>query len=266
MTLRKLLISSQPVSVEQLQLALQWQYDLLRNSRVDQSSSDLHNDTMEDLQHSSSEPELMGSGDVPPSESKLLSLGSFDSGFGQLEAHVGRGGMDDIGDPMSPGLRQPQIQEEMVCSVSDCGPKESDFGSVGNSSRASVQAPPKGQVNAMNLEIKENCSAASTTNRWLSPPADDGENSYTVTITPSPTPQRRGSHDASDLNAASTPSRDQPTQTESQSSLEDPKLSLFENLLSGTITEGDGRSTEEAPTLLRDIHDLHRQKPDAASR
>uniref|UniRef100_A0A3P9L3Z6 Uncharacterized LOC101162803 n=1 Tax=Oryzias latipes TaxID=8090 RepID=A0A3P9L3Z6_ORYLA len=265
MTLRKLLISSQPVSVEQLQLALQWQYDLLRNSRVDQSSSDLHNDTMEDLQHSSSEPELMGSGDVPPSESKLPSLGSFDSGFGQLEAHVGRGGMDEIGDPMSPGLRQPQIQEEMVCSVSDCGPKESDFGSVGNSSRASLQAPPKGQVNAMNFEIKENCSAASSTNTWLSPPADDAENSYTVTITPSSTPQRRGSHDASDLNAASTPSRDQPTQTESQSTLEDPKLSLFENLLSGTITEGDKRSTEEAPTLLRDIHDLHRQKPDAAS-
>ncbi|XP_036066420.1 uncharacterized protein LOC112157760 isoform X3 [Oryzias melastigma] len=240
MTLRKLLISSGPVPVEQLQLALQWQYDLLRSSRVKPSSD---SDTVEELQHSSSEPELRGGG--------LPSLGSFDSGFGQLEAPVGRGGMDGIGEAVSPGRRQPQIQEE-ICSVSDCDPEELGFGSVGNSSRASIRAPPKGQADAVNFEIKVKRSAAPPTNPWLSLPVDDLEDSYTVTITPNPTPQRTGSHDASELHAAST-------QTESRSSVEDPEVGRT-GIPSSTIAEGgDERSTE-------DSYDLHGQKADAASR
>ncbi|XP_073349468.1 uncharacterized protein [Pagrus major] len=102
MTLRKLLISSGPVAVAHLQLALQWQYELLRSSHVNHSSAEgATNRTDKGVSKEASHllktsPSAAVSGMVS-TEGKPLSLSSFDSGFdgagsSQLEARGGRGG------------------------------------------------------------------------------------------------------------------------------------------------------------------------------
>ncbi|CAJ1077516.1 uncharacterized protein LOC117823778 [Xyrichtys novacula] len=290
-TLRKLLLSSGPVSVGHLQLALQWQYELLRSNHVDPFPADgSTNRTAQEVPDMSKCESVKGAADlltasspaaVPglvSAEGKPASLSSFDSGFdgagsSQLETR----------DCMRPALRQPQTHREILCSVSDCEDlrEEFDLGSVGNSSRASIHIIPKASVESLNFEIKVKRSAALPSNPWLSLPVDDLENSYTVTITQNSTPQQR------DLQLQPSRSRDQPTQTDvpsssqpsgtqtrdwllhSQSSLDDPELSPVRNILSSTITDQRDKSactTVEVPTLLWDSYDLHDQEQDSVDR
>lgn len=240
-------------------------------------------------------------------EGKPPSLSSFDSGFegagnSQLEACRGREGVEvwskltETRDSARLVLNQPQILKDNIASVSHSeDPKEEfDLGSVGNSSRASIQIVPKETVESLNFEIKVKRSAALPSNPWLSLPVDNLENSYTVTITPNPTPKRRNSqsHECSDPSGNATNSnrsRDQPTQTEvfnstksrrskirdwilhSQSSFDDSELSPISNILSSTITDGTEHqksmcTTEEIPTLLWDSYDLHEQNQDSMDR
>ncbi|XP_041660757.1 uncharacterized protein LOC121521087 [Cheilinus undulatus] len=284
LTLRKLLVSSGPVSVAQLQQALQWQYELLRSGHVHPSSADgttnRKNQDVSDLNNCEgvTEAALLAASPAAVSvaaEGKPASLSSFDSGFD------GAGSSPlEIRDSVRPASIQPQTHRENVCSVSDCEDlrDEFDFGSVGNSSRASIQIIPKVCVESLNFEIKVKRSAALPSNPWLSLPVDDLENSYTVTITQNPAPQKRDLQSPSESGSLSSRSlKDQPTQTEvmnssktrdwvlhSQSGLDDPDLSPIRNVLSSTITEQRERSTctEGVPTLLWDSYDLHEQQPD----
>ncbi|XP_070844132.1 uncharacterized protein [Chaetodon trifascialis] len=315
MTLRKLLISSGPVAVSHLQLALQWQYEFLRQSHVKHSCSDgPTNRTAKDVQDlvkCESGPEaahLLGTSPstavpgVVSAEGKHPSLSSFDSGFdgagsSQVEAWAGRDGVEGLSrlagtrDSMRLVLSQPEIHTETISSVSDSKDlkEEFDFGSVGNSSRASFQIIPKVTTEFLNFEIKVKRSAALPSNPWLSLPVDDLENSYMVTITQNPTQQKRDlqCHDPSDpctsANQANR-SQDHPTQTvvssstqsrgpqsrdwklHSQSSLENPEFSPICNILSSTITDEKDKSictTEGIPTLLWDSYDLHDHNQDS---
>nr|XP_046228181.1 uncharacterized protein LOC124050094 [Scatophagus argus] len=313
MTLRKLLTSSGPVAVGHLQLALQWQYELLRSSYVNQSSADsAANRASKDVKdftkcesgkeatHLCRTSASTAAAGMVSAEGKPPSLSSFDSGFdgagsSQLEASGGREGVEGLSrltgtrDTGRPVLIQHQIHKENICSVSDSDDhrEEFDFGSVGNTSRASIQIIPKVTVESLNFEIKVKRTAALPSNPWLSLPVDNLENSYTVTITQNPTPQKRDllfCDNSSTTTNESNRCRDQPTQTEvlnsmesrglqssswmlhSQSSLEDPELSPICNILSSTITDGRDKSintTEGIPTLLWDSYDLHDQKQDS---
>ncbi|XP_068565129.1 uncharacterized protein si:ch211-241j12.3 [Cebidichthys violaceus] len=292
LTLRKLLMSSRPVAVGHLQLALQWQYELLRSGRVNQSSADgATNGATTDVQDvggcegGTEAARLLATSATAVSaaaaaEGKPPSLSSFDSGFdgaasSQPEAWGGREGASV----------RPRVHKEITSSASDC----EDGGSVGSSSGASIQIVPKVTADSLNLEIKVKRSAALPNNPWLSLPVDDLENSYTVTITQNPTPQKRElpSRNPPDPRTSadqSDGSRDRPAQTEvlsgtrpagpqsgdwtmhSQSSVEDPELSPVRHLLSSTITDGRDKSvctTEGIPTLLWDSYDLHDQNNDA---
>lgn len=284
-------MSSGPVAVGHLQLALQWQYELLRSGRVNHSSAGgATNGATKGVQHvgkcesGTEEARLLVTSATAVSaaaaEDKPPSLSSFDSGFdgaasSQPEAWGGREG----------AVSQPEIHKGITASVSDC----EDGGSVGSSSGASVQIVPKVTVDSLNLEIKVKRSAALPNNPWLSLPVEDLENSYTVTITQNRTPQKRElpSYNPPDPRTSadqSDGSRDQPTQTEalsgprprgtqsghwtmcSQSGVEDPELSPVRHLLSSTITDGRDKSictTEGIPTLLWDSYDLHHQNDDA---
>ncbi|KAI9517156.1 hypothetical protein NQZ68_008412 [Dissostichus eleginoides] len=294
MILRKLLMSSGPVAVGPLQRALQWQYELLGNSQFAPPPPDdgASNRTAKEVQDLTNGVKEQKAAHLPQTvsasaEGKAPSLSSFDSGFDgaggcQLEAWGGREGVESL--CTSAGIRdsvrlassQPQIHEENISSVSDAEDLREEFGSLGNSSRASIHIIPKVTVDSLNLEIKVKRSAALPSNPWLSLPVDNLENSYTVTITQNPTPHK------GDLQLdGSDPCRfrDQPTQTDvlsrtqptdwalhSQSSLEDPELSPIRKVLSSTITEGRERSiltTEGGPTLLWDSYDLHEQVQDA---
>ncbi|KAK5853357.1 hypothetical protein PBY51_007149 [Eleginops maclovinus] len=291
MTLRKLLMSSGPVAVGQLQRALQWQYELLRSSHVYLPPADgASNRTTEEVQDLTVKEKKVSH--LPQTvsataEGKPPSLSSFDSGFdgagsSQLEAWGGREGVEGlctslgIRDSVRPASSQPEIHKESLSSVSDPEDLREEFGSLGNSSRASIHIVPKVTVDSLNLEIKVKRSAALPSNPWLSLPVDNLENSYTVTITQNPTPHKNDPQsDPSDPCSC----RDQPTQTDvlsrtqptdwalhSQSRLEDPDLSPIRNVLSSTITEGREHSictTEGGGTLLWDSYDLHEQNQDA---
>lgn len=308
-------MSSGPVAVSHLQLALQWQYDLLRSSHVNHSSVDSATygaakdikgltkcESGKEVAHLlRTSPSTAVSGLVS-AEGKPPSLSSFDSGFegagsSQLEACGGREGVEGLSrltetrPSVRPVLSQPQIQQDNIASVSDSEDhrEEFDFGSVGNSSRASIQIIPQATMESLNFEIKVKRSAAPPSNPWLSLPVDNLENSYTVTVTPNPVPQKPDLqfHVPSDpcMNAKQpNRCRDQPTQTEvlsstqsresrsrdwilhSQSSLEHPEISPICNILSSTITDGRDKSmctTEGIPTLLWDSYDLHEQNQDS---
>lgn len=158
-----------------------------------------------------------------------------------------------------PALIQPQIEEETASGLSDCD----GFGSLGNSSRASIHLVPKvglNSINSLNFEIKVKRSAALPSNPWLSLPVDDLENAYTVTITPKPhkdynSHDSSGSHIKSDLHfQAEDPGGP-------HSSLEDSELGLMEHVLSSTVTELS--CTEGGPTMIWDSYDLHDQYLDA---
>lgn len=282
MTLRKLLMSSGPVAVGPLQRALQWQYELLRNSPFapppDDGASNRTAREGQALTNGVKEQKAAPQTVSASAEGKPPSLSSFDSGFDgaggcQLDAWGGREGVESL--CTSAGIRDsvspPQIHEENISSVSHPEDLREPFGSSGNSSRASILIIPKVTVDSLNLEIKVKRSAALPSNPWLSLPVDNLENSYTVTITQNPTPHK------GDLQFRC---RDQPTQTDalsrtqptdwalhSRSSLEDPELSPIRKVLSSTIiTEVRERSiltTEGGATLLWDSYDLHEQVQDA---
>nr|XP_040015806.1 uncharacterized protein LOC120807635 isoform X2 [Gasterosteus aculeatus aculeatus] len=284
LTLRKLLMTSGPVAVGHLQLALQWQYELLRRGSVGSSSSaDGATEHVQDVDRGGKEAssllEKSASTVSALSEGKPPSFSSFDSGFdgagtNQPEACGG-------GDCARRAESQPGLHQENGAGVSggEDPREEFDFGSLGNSSRASIRVVPKAAVESLNLEIKVKRSAPAPNNPWLSLPIDDLENSYTVTITQNPTPQKSAlqSREPADPDQPDG-SRDQPTQTEAltgtpparplsadwrmrpQSSPED------RHILSSTITQGgDGSvcTTEGIPTLLWDSYDLRDQNPDA---
>ncbi|KAF3702527.1 Actin CyI, cytoplasmic Precursor [Channa argus] len=230
MTLRKLLISSAPVAIGHLQLALQWQYELLCNSHVNQTSaqratsSNAKNAQDSSLESPKSEHgkevsvlEASPSNNMAPgnlsAEHRPPSLSSFDSGFDgagstPLEAKGGRENVEVLPrlagtrDYLKAAMSQADIHKDNISSFTDSGDHGQvlDFSSVENSSRASIQIIPKLTVDSINLEIKVKRSAAMPNNPWLSLPVDDLENSYTVTITQNATPQTREiqSYDPSD--------------------------------------------------------------------
>ncbi|KAA8583410.1 hypothetical protein FQN60_015956, partial [Etheostoma spectabile] len=280
MTLRKLLISSGPVAVGPLQLALQWQYELLRSSHANSSADSAANGTVQDVQDltkcegAKEAAHLLGKSPstavtwMVSSEGKPPSLSSFDSGFdgaggSQLETCGGREGLEGPLFRLA-GTRdsvRPATTQHLMDNISDCEDHREEFGSVGNSSMACIQLIPKVTVDSLNLEIKVKRSAARPNNPWLSLPVDDLENSYTVTITQNQTPQKKDSqsHDASGPNQSNR-SPDPPTQTDvlsstqprgpqsrrrtlhKQSTLEDPQLSPICNILSSTITDKRDKS------------------------
>ncbi|KAK6297280.1 hypothetical protein J4Q44_G00318630 [Coregonus suidteri] len=237
---------------------------------------------------------------------KPPSLRSIDSGFdgagsSHVETGAGMEGWEGLSrvpgtrDSFRPITRQPQIHEENISSVSDSEDRrqEFDFGSVGNTSRASIQIIPKITVDSLNFVIKLKRSATLPQNPWLSLPVDDLENSYTVTITQNPSPRQRDikspnpsecSHHTDQL---SNWSRDQPTQTEvhtspqsrgaqprdsilqAQDSFKESELSPIWNALSSTITyarDGPNYTAESIPTLLWDMYDFHNSKQDTCER
>ncbi|XP_071334457.1 uncharacterized protein [Trachinotus anak] len=244
MTLRKLVTSSGPVAVAQLQQALQWQYELLRSRHVSQSCDTATDRPAQDVQDGPPESSLIqcesGNEAVRPleaspstavsglvsAEGKPPSLSSFDSGFdgagsSQLEAWGGREGAEGLSrsagtrDSARPATSHPLIQEENISSVSDL---EFDCGSLGSSSKARIQIIPKVSEDSLNFEIKVKRSAALPTNPWLSLPLDDLENMYTVTITHNPTPHKSNLQffHPSDPHTNANPnrSRDPPTKME----------------------------------------------------
>ncbi|KAG7460645.1 hypothetical protein MATL_G00200960 [Megalops atlanticus] len=357
MILRKLLTSPGAVPLNDLQLALQWQYEFLRSSQRDAErphaaglglperaqspaegsggrprdgrrcpgyTSDIHS-----RQSRGALPGLnkwdcgkeplsnVGQGTVPPL-GKPPSLSSFDSGFdgagsSHLDGGAGREGWEGLSKPhctreaFRPIVRQPQIHEENISSVSDSEDcrEEFEFGAVGGGAGAgggaSIQIIPKITLDSLNFEIKVKRSATMPKNPWLSLPVEDLENSYTVTITPTPQTPLRDAVRSPDL---SDRSRDQPTQTEaqastqtlsggeeepslagagrvqggakgrlsilqSQDSFEDSDLSPIRNVLSSTITDARDKpnsTMDSVPTLLWDTYDFHNNKQDTCER
>ncbi|KAJ3606230.1 hypothetical protein NHX12_025750, partial [Muraenolepis orangiensis] len=334
MTLRKLLISQDPAAFSDLQMALQWQYDLLRSSHVgppqDQPPAALKLDEgseQTDRSPSPSPPSHLEPGAdrsqdlcsptgpgprrprdevghrvllaTPPPTERMPSSLSSDSGFhgtgcSPLEAGSGREVWRGLPN-LTGSIRQPP-QTHTVSGVSDSEDLREafDFGSVGNSSRASIQIIPKVNFESLNFEIKVQRSATPPQNPWLSLPVDDLEKSYTVTITkntpeqqnvPEPHLSRNQSNGSRDQPNGS---RDQPTQTEvpastltngglltedrsalSQSGLGDLGLSPIRHLLSSTSTITDGKDTSDCTvegnhTLIWDSYDLHHQNHHSA--
>ncbi|XP_028996523.1 uncharacterized protein LOC114849351 [Betta splendens] len=283
--LRKLLISSGPVSLGHLQLALHWQYELLQSCHVTQTSANSA------AVHAPDRPsELSLRSEAAPSsplssDGKPLSprpSGSDGAGSSHLEAQAGNEGVAGIRSAGS----QPQVHSEDVPAVSDMF----DFGSVQHPSGASIQIIPKVTVDSLNFEIKVQRVAAPPSNPWLSLPVDDLENSYTVTITPNPTPQKRNpqrpdpsgpfsdadtSPTLGDQNGpretevlSSTPTKGQESEDwvlHSPNALEDSVLSPLSDMLSSTATDERDESvstTQGVPTLLWDSYDLHQEAVD----
>ncbi|XP_027895755.1 uncharacterized protein LOC114158457 isoform X1 [Xiphophorus couchianus] len=278
MILRTLLMSSGPVSVEQLQLALQWQYEMLHENR---NSELCLNHSDEDKGTSEGDHAVCGSGlEAGSHPAALLSAAAVGLAAADRSAQVeAPGGKDEvenfqkltrISDPTTAASGQPSMQEGGSFSVpgSEVGRK---LGSAlpANVSSASIQIIPEVQAESLNLEIMVKRSAAPPTNPWLSLPVDDLENSYTVTITPKPTPQKKLSPECSGVGRQKGGSSQCLTHTEALSCMtlqhsceDDLELSPISNVLSSTIT--DGRDTE-APNLLWDSYDLQEERPGADS-
>ncbi|KAJ0061291.1 hypothetical protein NL108_014818, partial [Boleophthalmus pectinirostris] len=271
MILRRMIMSSEPVPIAQIQVALQWQYELLQSSLVKQREHSSPIDTEPDLHfqeanprtatHRDSRVNLLGL--VTTTEGKQSSHSSFDSGFegagsSRLEGHT------VAPDFVKQTVNQPQIQEDTASTLSDSG----GFGSLGNSSRASVNIAPKATLNSLDFEIKVKRSAAHPTNPWLSLPDDDLENSYTVTITPKPSLEQKdscfsfNSQKNKELCPGSPAAHPTAWALHTQSSLEDSELSPMTHVLSSTVTEPTDQATGE-PSMLWDSYDLHEQYLDS---
>ncbi|XP_019947721.2 uncharacterized protein [Paralichthys olivaceus] len=293
MILRNLLISSGPVNVGHLQLALQWQYELLRSSHVNHADS-ARNRTTIDFQDSLLKSNLtkcesgketahpLGTSPLPEVSEMVSaagnSLSSFDSGFdgdgsSRPEAWRGREEVEGlprlavIRDCLRPAISNPQIPGEHINSVSD----PVDHRAEADSSGTSIQIVTELTEDSPNLEIKMKLSAALPSNVWLGSPVEELEN--VVIIAHRPTMQK------TDACTHSNCSPVQPTNMEasrpqsgdwiqlSQSSLDDPELSPIRNVLSSTITDGRDESTsttEGIPSLLWDSYDLYDHNQDAA--
>uniref|UniRef100_A0A3B3X4V9 CRAL-TRIO domain-containing protein n=1 Tax=Poecilia mexicana TaxID=48701 RepID=A0A3B3X4V9_9TELE len=272
MILRTLLMSSGPVSVEQLQLALQWQYEMLHgnlnselclnHSDEDKGSSERANEVCESELEAGSHPAALLSAAVVGPASADWSA--------QLEASGGKDEVENfqkltrVSDPTMAAPGQPRKQEEGNFNAPGSevdGKLDSTL--PANFSSASIQIIPKVEAESLNLEIMVKRSAAPPTNPWLSLPVDDLENSYTVTITPKPTPQKKLSPECSGLGGQEGGSSQRFSNTEALSCMklqhsceDDPELSPISNVLCSTIT--DGRETE-VPTLLWDSYE---EKPE----
>lgn len=233
--------------MDELQQALQWQYELLRSSHL--SPQPVVNSNERGLR--AEPPECYGVGTNgclllatptspaalcgPVVEGKPASLSSFDSGFdgaagsSQVETCGGRGGIVRGG--------------------------EGGAGAEGLSE----------SVHSLNFEIKVKRSAPLPSNPWLGLPVEDLEDLYTVTVTPSPTLHKRHLHFPDVPEPGEGGCRDQPTQTERSSSLEDTELSSIGKILSSTMDGGDKSlcTTEGLPTMLWDSYDLHEHKQDS---
>lgn len=305
-TLRKLLLSPEPVAVGYLQRALQWQYELLRSSY---SSADcVAVETGQDVKCKDLKemtfPRTSSAAGLVSADSTPLSLSSFDSGFdglgnGQPEVLGGRERLEDlcavteIRGAEKCTLILPQLGKDGSACISETEVHdEFDCDSVGSSSGASVQIVPKAAVDSLNFEIRVKRSTTLPSNPWLSLPVDNLENSYTITVTPNPTPQKKNHQlqeppDPFSAVGQLFGAKDQPTQTEGLSStrprasksqdcvrsvrstLEDPELSPVCHILSSTLTEERDKTlstTEGGPTLLWDSYDLHEQNQDAVDR
>lgn len=239
--------------MDELQQALQWQYELLRSSHL--SPQPVVNSNERGLRAEPPEYNGVGTGGclllatpsspaavcgpVAQAEGKPASLSSFDSGFdgapgsSQVETCGGQGGRVTAGEGGGAGVE---------------GLSES--------------------IHSLNFEIKVKRSAPLPSNPWLSLPVED---LYTVTVTPSPTLHKRHLHflDVPEPGGGAEPPagscRDQPTQTERSRSLEDTELSSIGKILSSTMDGGDKSlcTTEGLPTMLWDSYDLHEQNQDS---
>lgn len=293
-------MSSEGVSVRHLQLALQWQRELLQSSHLKHSSAHrTTNGTARDFEYEGGRKEKAHLLKISPScgasvlvlaEGKSPSINSFGLGCdgarnSQLEAGregVGLSRITETRESVDLRLAQDRPHKDNTASVSDSEDHrvEIGFGSVGNSSRTRIQIIPKSTEEALTIEITVKPSTALPSNPWLSLPVDNLENSCTVTITPILTSQKIDLHfhvpsDPSTTGRPPCTSRDQPTQTEvlntdwrlhSHSSWEDPDISPTCNILSSTIMDDREKSTctaEEFPTLLWDSYDLHEQNKDS---
>lgn len=242
------------MAVDELQQALQWQYELLRSSHL--SPRPVVNSNDRGLMAEPPQCNGVGTADSLPlaaplspavcgpvaqAEGKPASLSSFDSGFdgaagnSQVESYGGRGGRVRGG--------------------------EGGAGAEGLGE----------SVRSLNFEIKVKRSAPLPSNPWLSLPMEGLEDLYTVTVTPSPTLDKRHLHfsDVPEPGGGAGPPagrcRDQPTQTERSSRLEDTELSSIRKILSSTMDGGDKSlcTTEGLPTMLWDSYDLHEQNQDS---
>lgn len=296
------------MAVGYLQRALQWQYELLRSSYSSADCAAIETDQdvvkCKDLKEMTF-PRTSSTAGLMSADSMPLSLSSFDSGFdglgnGQPEVLGGRKRLEDLcgvteirGSEKST-LILPQLSKDSSACILDTEVHEDEFdcGSVGSSSGASIQIVPKAAVDGLNFEIRVKRSAALPSNPWLSLPVDNLENSYTITVTPNPTPQKKNHQlqeppDPFSAIGQLFESKDQPTQTEElsstqprasksqdwvqsvQSTFEDPELSPVCHMLSSTLTEERDKTlstTEGGPTLLWDSYDLHEQNQDAVDR
>lgn len=271
-TLRKLLMSSEPVAVGYLQRALQWQYELLRSNSASTSCAAIgtgHADYViqcKDPKETTSSPPTSSSAKLVSAHSTPLSLSSFDSGFdgagnGQLEVCGGRERRDDlcrlteITDSEKLTSTLPHINKESsMCSDVAVHDEGFDCGSAGNSSGASIQIDPKAAADSLNFEIRVRRSAALPSNPWLSLPVHNLENSYTITITPNPMPQKKPPQpqDRSEPSAAVGQlfgGRNRPIQTEELSTPQPGASTSKDCLLSA-------QSTLEDPELSPVCHIL----------
>ncbi|TUG71446.1 hypothetical protein Baya_16820 [Bagarius yarrelli] len=239
---KRLLISPGSTRLQELRLALQWQYEYLKGRSADSSSdhpsvfrdSDIPVNTDVMTRHNGVKyPPILQPG------TKLSSLSSFDSGFegvgsGHLETGSGKTSHIEAYTPKSPLLL---INEENVSSISE-------------GSEKFLHIIPNAGGDSVNFEITVKRSAMLPKNPWLSLPVDDLESFYTVIISP--------------IWQKDTQRCDQLTQTTDSSVCnlldQSSEWSPITNVLSSTITdEGPGAERSETmPTLLWDSYDLHK--------
>lgn len=293
MTLRRLLTSPGAVPLNDLHLALQWQYEYLKGHKTSDITSREDQRNACSLPPDSVQPALM----VSPCESlcdlskwpsdchqqvspnraaaKPPSLSSFDSGFdGHLESRSRREILPRFLGNGDSAFKSKPIHEENIVSVSDSEDQREElgFGLQRDATRASIQIVPKITSDSVNLEIKVKRSATLPKNPWLSLPIDDLESSYTVTITPNSNPRR-------DLRSPSPSersdrARDQPTQTDrkpqqSHQSFEESEINPVGNVLSSTLTDHEVRPSSTVdgdPSLFWDSFDLHNLRRDSFER
>ncbi len=271
MTLRRLLTSPGAVPLHDLQLALQWQYELLKGHH---KTSDITSPEDEHVScglpptHSVSpfdlakwpSPDHQISSALGSSAGKPASLSSLDSGFDGAASRSRRDPLPRIlGNGVSAFMSGP-VHEENVASVSDSedSREELEFSLKRDSTRASIQIVPKITSDSLNLEIKVKRSTTLPKNPWLSLPIDDLESCYTVTITPSS-------------------SKDRPSPTEelgsaplqSQESFEEAELDPVGHILSSTLSDNEDQpscAVDGDPSLLWDTFDLHNLRQDSYER
>ncbi|XP_028857961.1 uncharacterized protein LOC114802958 isoform X2 [Denticeps clupeoides] len=305
MILRKLLTCPGAVSLHDLKLALQWQYDFLSSNcqnipdtpLSDRNESDgIHfqrgagvasvpreQSFASNLRHMKPSGGRLETAGPVPATGKPPSLSSFDSGFdcaGSSHLDVGNGNCNGR-ESLRPKSLRPRVHE-LFTSVSDSEEHQGfESGSVESPFAPSIQIIPKITVDSLNFEIKVKRTSTLPKNPWLGLPVEDLENSYTVTITPNTSHHRDSgspSLSKSDCGDASGRCRDRPAQTDvwavdpkakalhPQESFEDPELSLIHNVLSSTISEPRDVANCTEPSLMWDTYDFHDLGRDPAER